>query len=374
VELEYAASRLRRTGTFDAVALIEAEAAGPGDTLPNTIQVDEALPRRIGAGAEISTQDGVTVSGFWLHRNLLGGAERFRVEADVSGIGGGTGGIDYSLGAEFTRPATFRPSIDLEVAASINVFDEENYRLEVIDGSIGLNRIVNDEFSYGGGLGFVTAHEESVFGERSYTLVTLPLTAELDRRDDAFDARSGYYLSVDVDPFYGIDQAGTGVRAYADARGYLSFGAEDRVTLAARAQLGSVVGADLADVPADYLFYSGGGGTVRGFAYQSLGVERSVTIGGDTITGVTGGASFFGTQLEARVRVTDSIGVVGFADFGTVGEGTLPDSDSDWQAGVGIGARYTTPIGPLRLDIATPASGDDAFGGVLVYIGIGQSF
>jgi len=109
---------------------------------------------------------------------------------------------------------------------------------------------------------------------------------------------------------------------------------------------------------------------VRGQPYKSLGIAE--TIAGQDV--VTGGASFAGAQLEARYGITDSIGVVGFYDIGYVGAGEVPLEDGDWQSGVGLGVRYNTGIGPIRLDIATPAQGDDAFGAVQVYIGIGQAF
>ena len=82
------------------------ETIGPGDTLPLTVQVVERLPRRIGVGAEIGTTEGLGVSAFWLHRNLLGGAERFRVEGEIAGLAGETGGSDYKLGIRYERPAT----------------------------------------------------------------------------------------------------------------------------------------------------------------------------------------------------------------------------------------------------------------------------
>ncbi|MFB1023823.1 MAG: BamA/TamA family outer membrane protein, partial [Octadecabacter sp.] len=137
--------------------------------------------------------------------------------------------------------------------------------------------------------------------------------------------------------------------------------------LALRGQIGSILGADAADVPASYLFYSGGGGTVRGQPRQSLAVDLG---GGNEI----GGTSFFGAQFEARVDVTDTIGVVGFYDTGFVGTDAIPFENGDWHAGAGLGLRYDTGIGPIRLDLATPASGDEAGQRIEVYIGIGQSF
>ena len=86
-----------------------------------------------------------------------------------------------------------------------------------------------------------------------------------------------------------------------------------------------------------------------------------------------GGTAFLGGSLEARVRVTDSIGVVGFIDAGAVGLGKVTGAGSDWQAGAGLGLRYATGVGPIRLDLAVPVHGNTG-GGLQVYVGLGQAF
>ena len=368
-EVDDAIARLRRTGAFTTVALIESDTPGPGGTLPVEIQVAEALPRRIGAGAEISTTDGLSLSAFWLHRNLLGGAERLRLEAEVEGIGGQTGGIDYRLGVDFTRPATFRRDIDLTFSAQLARQEEETYLSDSFRSELTLTRYVSDRLTLTGGPGFLYALEERDGLERDYALVTLPIDVTYDARENEMNPTRGFYIDLDADPFYSVDEGHYGARLYGDGRAY--FGLGDRLVLAGRLQLGSVIGVDsLLDVPSDYLFYSGGGGTVRGQPYRSLSIEASE--GGTTFE--SGGRGFAGAQLEARIRITDTIGAVGFYDIGTISEGEFPDGDSPWHAGVGIGARYLSPVGAIRLDLGTPASGDEAFEQLQVYIGIGQAF
>jgi len=189
----------------------------------------------------------------------------------------------------------------------------------------------------------------------------------VDRRDNAFDATEGYYLNLNVSPFLGLSDTGSGVRATVDGRVYRSFGESERLTLAARGQVGTVVGASADEVPASYLFYSGGGGTVRGQNFQSLGVDLP---GGDE----AGGASFVGGQFEARVNVSNTIGLVGFYDVGFVGPDDEPFTGGEFHAGAGIGLRYKTGIGPIRFDIGTPASGGETGDAIEIYIGIGQAF
>jgi len=220
------------------------------------------------------------------------------------------------------------------------------------------------------GIGLLAAREVTDLGTKTYTLFTLPMGATMDRRDNPTDAKNGYYIEAAATPFMNINTGAVGSRVFGDARVYRSFGENNKFTLAGRTQIGTVMGSAISDTPADFLFYSGGGGTVRGQSYDSLGV--STTVSGVTTT--TGGLSFLGAQAEARFSVTSKIGLVGFYDYGQIGADAGFSGSSNWHAGAGIGVRYNTGIGPIRLDVATPASGDGAGKSVQVYIGIGQSF
>ncbi|WP_299414976.1 autotransporter assembly complex family protein [uncultured Sulfitobacter sp.] len=365
-EIRLSTERLRRTGAFNAVALSEAEQIGPNDTLPIIAQITDAPKRRLGFGAELSTLEGGTISAFWLHRNFLGGAERLRFDAEISGIGGSSGGTDYSLSARFERPATFNEDTDFYALAKIEQLDEVSFFSRQLDLEAGIERIASPERTYTLGVGLRTAETRDAFGENKYTLLTLPLSATFDYRDNPLNAKDGYYIKADAMPFVALSGADNGIRTFVDARGYKTFGTARPVTLALRGQFGSVYGPDLSVTPADYLFYSGGGGTVRGQEYQSLGVA----VGSDT----TGGRSFVGLSAEVRVGVTDSIGLVGFADAGYVGEEEFYDGSGTWHSGAGLGLRYNTAIGPIRLDVAVPTSGPETDEDFQVYIGIGQSF
>nr|WP_235971044.1 BamA/TamA family outer membrane protein [Palleronia pontilimi] len=332
-----------------------------------TAQLATQRPRRIGFGAELSSVDGTTLSAYWLHRNLLGGAERFRVDGEVAGLGGATGGIDYSLRARFQRPATFSPNNTFFIDTELSHLEEPDFTSDTAALGFGIERRVNDQITISYGLAYRYSNVRDDAGERNYSLLTAPLSATYDTREQPLDAKRGFYVDVTATPFLGLnEESGDGGRLTFDARSYLSFGAEDRFTVAARVQGGSIVGADLRDVPNDYRFYSGGGGTVRGQEYQALDIE---------LDGVeSGGASFLGLQAELRAGLTDSIGVVAFADFGIVGRDSFPGSDSDSHSGAGLGLRYLTPIGPIRLDVATPISGPGNPSGYEIYVGIGQAF
>jgi len=361
-----AEANLRRTGAFSSAVITEGTAPD-GTTLPLTLSVVEQTPRRVGAGIEYSTVSGLTLSGFWLHRNLLGGAERFRVDGEITGLTGSTGGIDYALSAAFLRPATFRQDTDFYVNASAEQLDEPSFFQRDAHIETGIIRRIRDDVILEYGLGYAAGEVSDSLGDRTYSLFYAPIEGTIDRRDNALDPDSGYYANLLVSPFIELGGSSSGFRIVGDGRIYRSFGESDGITLAFRSQIGSIIGADAANVPASYLFFSGGGGTVRGQPYQSLAVDLG---GGNEI----GGTSFFGAQMEARFDVTDTIGVVGFVDTGFIGADDVPFENGDWHSGAGLGLRYNTGIGPIRLDLATPTSGDDAGKHLEVYIGIGQSF
>lgn len=365
-ELALVAKRLRRTGAFSSVTLTEAENLGAGNTLDVGLALVDEKPRRFGAGAEFSSLDGLGLSAYWMHRNFLGGAERFRVEGDILGIGGQHGGIDYHLSARLEQPATFGPDTNAFVSAELAYEDEPGYILRSGFLSAGVTRYFSDTLEAEFGAALLYADATTAFGDASFFLFALPASLTWDRRNDKLDATNGTYLKAEVTPFASFDTGGTGAWLYGDGRIYRGFGADDRFVLAGRAQIGSVFAENTQDLPPDFLFYSGGGGTVRGQPYQSLGLPSG---GGNII----GGQSFVSLSAELRANITDTIGVVGFVDAGHVAEGSLFDGEGGWHAGAGIGVRYKTSIGPLRLDVAGPISGDTG-DGVQIYLGIGQAF
>ena len=365
-EINRAERRLRRTGSFRAVTVDEAEAIGPEDTMPLTINVVEQTPRRFGFGAEYSTVDGVRLSGFWLHRNLLGGAERFRVDGEIAGLGGETGGTDYTFGIRYERPATPRADVDLYSSIELEELDEPDFQSQTFEFALGFTRYATDDLIVDFGLGYLFSDVTDSFERETYSLLTLPLGAAYERRDNPLNPQDGYFVDLEVTPFYGLSGTTNGTRFVLDARGYESFGAENETTIAARVQWGSLFGPDLLESPPIYRFFSGGGGTVRGQDYQTLAVD----VGGRR----SGGRSFLGLSAELRQNVTENIEIVGFADWGYIGAEEFPDFTGDSHAGAGLGLRYDTGIGPIRLDVATPISGSTPASSYYIYLGIGQAF
>ena len=143
-------------------------------------------------------------------------------------------------------------------------------------------------------------------------------------------------------------------------------GQDDLGVEAARGLVGQASGVGVFGIPPDQRFYAGGSATVRGYRYQTLGPQFPDEK-------PTGGTAISTGTVELRQRILGNYGVVGFVDVGQVSANGAPFT-SNWHAGTGVGARYYTPIGPIRLDVAVPLDklpGGDSFE---LYIGIGQAF
>lgn len=373
-DIENARKRLGRMEVFRSMNFEEAEKIEPDGSLPITLNVQERKPRRFGFGAEFSTLDGFGVTGYWMHRNLFGRGERLRFDAKVSGVGGSQdnsfdpSNYTYTLGTSFAKPGVYTPDTDFVAALDAKREVLDAYTETSVNAKTGFTQIFSDELS--GALYAKASHgrfDDDFFGKREFTTGGLEGNLLYDGRNNKPDPSSGLYLEGNIQPFYEFQRGNFATRFTAEGRAYYGFGATDRVILAGRVKLGSVVGADIADLPPNQLFLAGGGGSIRGYTYRSIGVETST---GETI----GGRSLVEASGEVRTRVTDSIGVVGFVDAGYVGEQSYPDFSEQMRIGTGLGLRYLTGLGPIRLDVALPLnrrSGDPSYA---FYVGIGQAF
>ncbi len=366
-EIERSARRLRDTGVFRSVSLTEAEVPNPDGSLDVTAQVVDQKPRRFGFGAELASDEGLTLSAFWMHRNLRGGAERLRIEGEVAGIAGDTGGIDYSLGVELGRPATIDAKTDAVLTFDLAREDEPDFTSSSVSLGLGFIREVRDELTFQAAIEYRLTDVEDATGTEQYQHLSFPFGWTLDRREGLLNTNDGYYADFEIAPFIGLSGSESGTRITFDARAYEDFGPDNRYVLAAHLQVGSIAAASLTGLPNDLRFYSGGGGTVRGHEYQSLGVD----LGGGARSG---GRSLLGLQTELRGRVTDAISVVGFVDWGYVSASSTPGKGGQDHTGAGLGLRYDTGIGPLRLDVGVPVAGPKGDSDFQIYIGIGQAF
>ncbi|MEX0921627.1 MAG: autotransporter assembly complex family protein [Rhodovibrionaceae bacterium] len=352
---------LSRTGLFESVLVEPAGEVGSDGRLPVTVTVIERPHRSIGGGVAYSSADGFSVSAFWEHRNLFERGERLRLDADFSLT-------RQEATAEFRKPYFLQHNQSLLLNAAVvrqqdEAFDELSTTLYG-----GVERTYGDHWSLSAGasLELIRITEDGL--TRDYGLVGFPVTLGYDSRDDALDPTKGFTLSATTTPYFGV--SGDAEKFWVNeikGSAYLSLDADDNFVLAARARLGSILGSTRSELPANKRFYSGGGGSVRGFEFRSVGPL-------DSSDDPIGGRSVVEGGLELRVRLTEEIGIVPFVEGGQVSTSSYPDLKEEVLWAAGLGFRYYTAIGPVRLDFAFPINGrpvDDTF---QFYVSIGQAF
>jgi len=369
-DVEKANKRLTRLGVFSSLRTEEAEQIAPDGTMPMGVFVQERKPRRIGAGASFDTVEGLGLEGYWLHRNLFGRAEQLRFDLRIGGITETLDPteFDYRFATTFTRPGVLTPDTN-----QINTFVAERevleaYSVERLYAETGFEHRLSNELSWRAALnGDAARFQDDVFGGREFAHLGVLGEVTYDSRDSEYDPSQGWYGQLLADPFYEFNFGNLVARGTAELRGYLSAVPEDQLVLAGRLKLGSLAGSPISETAPDKLFFAGGGGSVRGYAYRNIGVPAG---GGN----ITGGRSLVEGSGELRARLTDTIGLVAFADAGYVDVDPFPGFDNDMKVGVGAGVRYFTAFAPIRLDVAFPLDPGPGDPDVAFYIGLGQAF
>lgn len=328
------------------------------------LTVADAPQKTVGAGLNYESERGPGGQAFWENRNVFSEGERLRAEVSLWQD-------RQDAKVRFRKPAFLRRGQDLTAEAWMRAEDTDAYQQQAAWAGIGVERRLG-RYWWIGLRGTVEGGElkDPLRSKSSYSMGGLPLTVRYDDTGSALDAVSGVRGSLTLTPYmgkYGEDFTAGYTRL--DISGYYPLLGPDKLVLAARVGAGSLLRDDAWRVPASIRYYVGGGGSVRGYAYQSLGPR-------DDDGNPLGGASFLETGLEARIKITKDIGLVPFIDGGNAYASACPDPGRDgMQWGAGLGLRYYTAIGPVRLDVATPLNPrSDDTERFFVYISIGQSF
>lgn len=378
----YAPARLEQTrkalmalGPFESVRAEVGDALDARGQLPVTFVVAERPRRAIGGSVAYETNYGPSVRLYWEHRNLFGGAERLRLEGEVSRIGTGGGGdrsgldqMTYRAFATLRDPGVFRS--DFTLVANIGALRE---RLEAYDRDAAVGALLFEQWRserltlFAGPTVDIGRSGPSGGSLTAYQIAGVTGGARYDASDSLLDPSRGWRANAALTPSYNFADAQPFALLRTTLSGYWDPIGDRRTILAARTTFGSFLGANAAAIPIHMRFFAGGGGSVRGYDYQSIGPRNPIT------GKPTGGGSVLELGLEWRQRLWGDFGGVLFADAGTVGTSSTPDF-SEIRIGAGIGLRYYTAIGPIRADVALPLIRQQGSSGYGLYIGIGQSF
>lgn len=331
------------------------------------VKQDAGPPRTIAGSLGYAAGEGITAQATWTHRNMFP-PEGALIAHAIAGTRQQGAGVTFRRSNAGKRDRTF----ELVAEAFHNDYDAYSAYTGRIAARIARDStpIWQKRYTYAFGvemLGTAETDYDAASGgrkRRTYYVAGLNGQVGFDTSDDLLNPTKGYRLTTLVQPEAtvrgGFDPY---IRARLDASTYYPF--SDSFVLAGRVRLGTIQGAGLFDIAPSRRLYAGGGGSVRGFAYQALGEQAP---DGNPV----GGRSLNEASVEARYRF-GNYGVVAFVDAGQAYRETMPQFN-DLRYGVGIGGRFYTNFGPMRLDVATPINrrpGESRFN---IYVSIGQAF
>ena len=342
-----------------------------GRVIDLAVKLEPAPMRTIAGELGYGTGEGPRAEASWQHRNF------FNPEGAVT-VRGVLGTQEQLAAVVFRRNNWLKRDQVLNAQAYAAHVDRDAYEAKTLSLSAGFERQSNfiwqKKWTWSLGAELVASDEEDTIeatGEprrRTFFIAALPGSLGLDQSDDLLDPTKGYRLLGRLSPEISFE-GGTFPYARMQFDGSAYHPVSDKVVVAGRVRLGTIMGAGRDDIAPSRRFYSGGGGSVRGYGYQRLGPR-------DVDNDPIGGRSLAEFSLEARVKVNafgGNFGIVPFIDGGTLSTDAMPDF-RDWQIGVGIGARYYSSFGPIRLDIGTPLNRQEGDGRIAVVVGLGQAF
>jgi translocation and assembly module TamA len=346
---------------FSIARVAVGDAVDAEDRVPMRITLTERTHRTISLGAGFDTDGGPNARVGWEHRNIDGLGHRLNLTGELSS--------DLQQAeARYLIPGWRRDDQTLRLQLRLAQESPDAYDSTHVGASAIVERKLNARWTAGAGVAFRYSVQEQRRMEDVYHLLSFPLYGLRDTTDDPMNPTKGMKLDLRAEPFIEVtDPTLSFLRGSVEWRGYRSLDDDAYWVIAVRVKLGAMLGADADDIPPDERFYAGGGGSIRGFAYKTVSPLRD----NDPI----GGRSLMEASVELRRRINERLGAVVFVDAGNAYSSTFPEFSEDLRVGVGVGIRYFTPIGPLRVDAAVPLNPrdelDDSFG---VYVSFGQAF
>ncbi|MEO5774087.1 MAG: BamA/TamA family outer membrane protein [Sphingomicrobium sp.] len=354
-----------------AAAEVQVVPASDGRTVDLAVHLEPAPMRTIAGELGYGTGEGIRAEASWQHRNL------FNPEGALT-VRGIAGTQEQLAAVQFRRNNFIKRDQVLNLQASASHTDRNAYeaRTLLLAGNIERqsNIIWQKLWTYSFGGEIIGTRERGAFdltgtkATRDFVIAALPVSLGYDSSDSLLDPTTGFRLLGRVSPEISRSNGNSGYgRVQLDASAYRTV--RSNIVAAGRVRLGTIVGAEAFSIAPTRRFYAGGGGSVRGYGYQQLGPRD---LDGDP----TGGRSLAEFALEARVRLKvfgGNFGLVPFFDGGTLTNRAAP-SLKDWQFGAGLGLRYYSSFGPIRIDVGTPLNPRSGDGRLAVTVSLGQAF
>ena len=352
------------TGLVSSVTLKPTD-AGDGDHVDLAIDVRPAPLRTIAGELGYGTGEGYRAEVSWQHRNF------FPPEGAVT-VRGVVGTQEQTASFTYRRNNFRRRDNVLTGLLSVSNIRREAFDARTITLSGALERTTNILFQkdwvWRVGAELIASDEADAFSggsRRTFLIGAVPLSLTYDGSDDLLNPTKGFRLGGRISPELSFQNETFGyAKVQLDGSLYQPVG--EKLVVAARARFGSILGSTVEQIAPSRRFYAGGGASVRGYGYQAIGPR----FGEDD--NPVGGKSLAEFSLEARVRF-GNFGVVPFIDAGNISTSFLPRF-RDLRIGTGLGLRYYSNFGPIRVDVGTPINPQSGDPKIAVYVSLGQAF
>lgn len=360
-KVEETQMRLLSTQLFSSAMITHDKKLDKNKKLPMKIHLTEALHRNINFGVNYATVDGFGTSFGWKNRNLRGLGETLDLFGDISQR-------SHRGSLTYVKPDVFKldQNYVLKLIARrqrIRVYRAYMYTIvNRLDSKI--NNFTDMSIGIKGEYDDVT-HS---INDGKYWLLGLPTYVKYSTANHMFNPTSGITVTYQPTPYENFkDKNVFFLKQRLICQWYWPFTENRKNCLAFRVQFGSIVGAKLTNIPMTKLFFGGSDDDLRGYRYWTV---SPLNKNGDP----TGGRSAIYCNIEPRFRVTEKIGIVPFFDIGNVQRTVYPTVCGKWHKSVGIGVRYFTFFGPLRLDVGFPLDRRKFDPRFRFYGSIGQTF
>ena len=324
------------------------------------VQLEERERYTLTSGTSFSTSEGPGLTSSLTRRNATRRGDTLTGAMTLATL-------ERSFAVDWRIPNVTAFDRTLVLSSDIGREETDAFDREAITISGAYEVRASRRLTYALGAASELTREEDAFEQRDQQILSTSLGVRLDYANDPLDATRGWRVDTRGEPGVVIgDREAQYLSLNGQVSAYRPFTEEERFVLAGRVRSGFVFGAALADLPVSRRFFAGGGGSARGFEYQSVGPE-------DDEGTPTGGRGLLEVSGELRWRREGPLGFVGFLDGASVTADQGVSFD-DVRYSAGLGVRYDTIIGPIRFDVATPIDPRDGDDPVQLYVSIGQAF
>ncbi|WP_418185053.1 autotransporter assembly complex protein TamA [Aliarcobacter vitoriensis] len=330
---------------------VEPDITKEGDIVPVDIKLIQGDYRETMYGFGYDTDTKFRFKAQYKNENFLGNLKQFTIGTKVNSDG-------YNIYNNLYNPYFIRDDISFNNDISYEDMDYKSYSQKKIEEKLSFSK---DFFGLSNTAGILLEYSTiksdlQEYKSGSYLLNSFFYEIIFDKRDDVLNPKNGYYLSFYIENGSKILASEIDyIKTLSQFRYIKTF---DKVTSSFKTSVGTLN----KDLPIFKHFFAGGDYSNRGYSYQKVGLK-------DYEDKPYGGLSMIDSSLEFEYALNKDLGVVTFFDSTMLSLQENKFNDKFYNS-YGVGARYYTPIGPLRVDLGFPI--DE--GGFVFHIGIGQVF